>query len=211
MMPRKEEAVPSSVQLAQNIMTRLGDFSAMTEQDDLYSNIQALAQTFISVGKGAGHCICITYLPRLNSYRFSQMWCTQGFIFLFRNACLSFIYCCCHAAGDLKEFPAEISELLVKCLSQLSVQVPILCSLLALIQAQEPAFAAQVVERLQQRYLLAVAEDDVPTAKLLLRSVACLTSCGGFEVEGSGGLVEVLEALLVQLNKGMCAYLCVYC
>lgn len=51
MMPRKEEPVPSSVLLAQQIMTRLGDFSAMTEQDDLYSNIKALAQTFITVGE----------------------------------------------------------------------------------------------------------------------------------------------------------------
>ena len=51
MMPRKEEPVSTSVQLAQQIMTRLGDFSAMTEQDDLYSNIKALAQTFITVGE----------------------------------------------------------------------------------------------------------------------------------------------------------------
>ncbi len=51
MMPRKEEVIPTSVQLAQQIMTRLGDFSAMTEQDDLYSNIKALAHTFVNVGE----------------------------------------------------------------------------------------------------------------------------------------------------------------
>lgn len=93
----------------------------------------------------------------------------------------------------------------MKCLSQLSLQVPILASLLALIHAEEPAFTAQVGERLQQRYLQAVAEDDIPTAKLLLRSVACLTLCGVFEVEGSGGLVEVLQVLLVEVNKGTVA------
>ena len=51
MMPRKEEVIPTSVQLAHQIMTRLGDFSAMTEQDDLYANIKALAHTFVNVGK----------------------------------------------------------------------------------------------------------------------------------------------------------------
>jgi len=58
MMPRKEEVVPTSVQLAYQIVTRLSDFSAMTESDDLYSNIKALAHTFVSVGKSL---ICIAF------------------------------------------------------------------------------------------------------------------------------------------------------
>lgn len=55
MMPRKEEVVPTSVQLAHQIVTRLSDFSAMTESDDLYANIKALAHTFVSVGKSFLH------------------------------------------------------------------------------------------------------------------------------------------------------------
>lgn len=51
MMPRKEEPMVSNVLLAQQIMTRLGDFSAMGEQDDLYGNVKALAQTFVAVGE----------------------------------------------------------------------------------------------------------------------------------------------------------------
>ena len=50
-MPRKEEAMPVRVQLAYQIVTRLGDYSSMTEQDDVLSNIQALAGTFVSVGE----------------------------------------------------------------------------------------------------------------------------------------------------------------
>jgi hypothetical protein len=96
----------------------------------------------------------------------------------------------------LKEFPEEIAGLFVKCFSQLSVQSPLLASVLALVHSREASFSALVVERLQQRLLAAVAEDDVPSAKLLLRSVACLAGCGIFEVEGAGGLLDCLNGLL---------------
>lgn len=51
MMPRKEEAIPDQVQLAQQIMTRLSDFSAMSEEDDVYANIKALTNTIVTVGE----------------------------------------------------------------------------------------------------------------------------------------------------------------
>jgi hypothetical protein len=92
--------------------------------------------------------------------------------------------------------------LFTKCLSQLSVQVPILASLLALVHTQEPQFTGLVADKLQQRLLQAAAEDDVPTAKLVLRSVACLAACGSFAVEGNGGLLELLQDLLSVLTTG---------
>ena len=49
-MPRKEEEVPTAVKLAQQLMTRVGDFSALGEDDDMYTNVKALASTFASVG-----------------------------------------------------------------------------------------------------------------------------------------------------------------
>jgi hypothetical protein len=105
-------------------------------------------------------------------------------------------------AGDLQQYPEEISGLFTKCLSQLSVQIPTLASLLALIHAQEPQFAGLVADKLQQRLLQAAAEDDVPTAKLVLRSVACLAASGCFAAEGSGGLLELLQDLLAVLTTG---------
>jgi hypothetical protein len=105
-------------------------------------------------------------------------------------------------SGDLSEFPEEISELFVKCFSQLSVQTPIFASLLALIHAQTPDFTAVVARKLQARYLQAVSSDAVPTAKLLLRAVACLAACGSFALEGQGGLVEVLQSLLDIVTRG---------
>lgn len=90
----------------------------------------------------------------------------------------------------------------MKCFSQLSVQTPIIASLLALVHTHEPDFTAQVADKLQARYLLAVAQDEVVTAKLLLRAVACLTSALSFAVEGPGGLVEILAPLLAALTQG---------
>lgn len=153
MMPRKEEEVPTAVKLAQQLMTRVGDFSALGEDDDMYTNVKALASTFASV-------------------------------------------------GDLTEFSEEISTLFVKCFCLLSVQSPIFSALLALVHTQEAKFAALVAEKLQHRYLQAVSEDDVVTAKLVLRAVACLQACGSFQAEGAGGLLEVLQGLLTPVSEG---------
>jgi len=106
------------------------------------------------------------------------------------------------AAGDLKAFPAEISDLMVNCFSQLSVQTPIMASMLALIHTHEPEFTALVADKLQTRYLQAVAQDDVVVAKLLLRAVTCLAGALTFAVEGNGGLVEILTPLLTDLTQG---------
>ena len=82
------------------------------------------------------------------------------------------------------------------------MQTPILASLLALIHQQEPAFSSEVVSKVSARLLQALREDDVPTAKLLLRAVACLANCNSFAVGGEGGLAEVLRTLLAVLQSG---------
>ncbi len=102
----------------------------------------------------------------------------------------------------MKAFPAEISDLMVKCFSQLSVQTPIMASMLALIHPHEPEFTALVADKLQTRYLQAVAQDEVVVAKLLLRAVTCLAGALTFAVEGNGGLVEILTPLLTGLTQG---------
>ena len=51
MQERREEPIPTQVKLAQQIVGRLGDYSSMTEDDDLVANIQALAGIFTTVGK----------------------------------------------------------------------------------------------------------------------------------------------------------------
>lgn len=50
MVEHKAAVLPVQVQMAKQILTRLGDFSAMTEIDDLASNIKQLAELLVSLG-----------------------------------------------------------------------------------------------------------------------------------------------------------------
>lgn len=50
MIPRKLPDVPENVKTIQAILTKLGDFTIMTEEDDLNQNIQDLAKVFAEVG-----------------------------------------------------------------------------------------------------------------------------------------------------------------
>ena len=51
MIEHQAEVLPAALIMAKQILSRLGDYSAMTEEDDVLSNIQALAGLLISVGK----------------------------------------------------------------------------------------------------------------------------------------------------------------
>jgi hypothetical protein len=51
MMERKEVIIPAEVMMAKQILSRLGDYSAMAEEDDVVSNIRALAGLLVSLGK----------------------------------------------------------------------------------------------------------------------------------------------------------------
>lgn len=147
MMEHVEEPCPEQVLLVKQMITRVGDFSQMTEEDDLILNLKSLADILVTV-------------------------------------------------GDIKEFAAEISDLFLKCLTQLSVQVSILATLLALIYKQDPEFPTLVVERLSQRIITALGEGDIWVCKIALRTVACLSSCNCISVEQSGGLADVLDTFL---------------
>lgn len=50
-MEHQEVAVAPEVALAKQILSRLGDYSAMTEEDDLTANIKALAGLLVTLGK----------------------------------------------------------------------------------------------------------------------------------------------------------------
>lgn len=51
MVPKAETPMPTQVKLAMKVITTLGNYSEMTEQDDVVANIKALANIFLSVGK----------------------------------------------------------------------------------------------------------------------------------------------------------------
>ena len=50
-MEHQEVAIAPEVAMAKQILSRLGDYSAMTEEDDLIANIKALAGLLVTLGE----------------------------------------------------------------------------------------------------------------------------------------------------------------
>jgi hypothetical protein len=78
--------------------------------------------------------------------------------------------------GDLNKYANEIGDIFIKCFSQLSVQIPILCTLLSLIARENSSFAALVVSKLFTEMIMSLKSGDVIVARNHLRSFACLTA-----------------------------------
>ncbi len=65
MVEHREDALPPQVEMAKQVLTRLGDFSAMSDDDDdLVSNIRALANLLVSIGTSR-HCV-LTHTPPID-------------------------------------------------------------------------------------------------------------------------------------------------
>lgn len=79
-------------------------------------------------------------------------------------------------SGDLNKYATEIADIFIKCFSQLSVQIPILCTLLSLIARENSSFAALVVSKLFSEMVMSLKSGDVIVARNHLRSFACLTA-----------------------------------
>ena len=152
--------LPNEVLLARQIITRLGDYSQMSEEDlrDLNENIKGLAGIFISV-------------------------------------------------GDLYKYPEEFTSLFINCLSSLSVQMPILVTLIAAIYAQELTetsenkvyFSEGVIVAVKDRFISSLRESSFSTSKLLLRSLCCLSLTGCLSGQS---ISTILNILLSAASKG---------
>lgn len=102
--------------------------------------------------------------------------------------------------GDLTSFSNEMSDLFVKCLSQLSPQIPIVASLLALIHKSDSVFGQHSFDKLALNFIQSISKNQILTAKLNLRAIACLTACQIFPVIGSNSLSSIIF-LLLDINK----------
>eukprot|EP01034_Spumella_vulgaris_P023991 gene23991-30278_t len=143
-----DEVEEEQVNLAKKVLTTIGNFSEMSEDDDVNQNIKALADIMLSV-------------------------------------------------DDLKEYANEISDIFVKCFSTLSLQSPIIATILSLIHVKNQTFTTLVVNKLQTRLLSALSEDDVITSKNILKTIACMASSYAF----MGGVQAVYHILPVE-NEG---------
>ncbi len=58
MVPKAEAPQPQQVKLAMKVLTTLGNYSEMAEDDDVVANIHALAGIFLSVGELCFSLLC---------------------------------------------------------------------------------------------------------------------------------------------------------
>jgi len=153
MIEHVDPPMPEAVQMAKQLLTRLGDYSVMTDEDDVVGNIKALANVMVSVGDIAN------------------------------------------------ENADSIADLTLQCLTKLSVQVPTISTLIALIYKENGSFPRLILDKLSLSLISSLGEDDVPTSKMTLRALACLCSCGTLSVDGTGGFADTINSFLAIVEQ----------
>ena len=110
---------------------------------------------------------------------------------------------CIVELGDLTTFSRDISDLFVKCFSQLSPQVPIISTLLVLIGRSDRVFPNLVLEKLLENLSFALEDDNIIVAKLNFRAIACLAAAGLIQLVGPDSFANVLLFLYEIVNKSI--------
>jgi hypothetical protein len=110
----------------------------------------------------------------------------------------------------LRDNPDGLADLLVKCMSKLSVQSPICATLLAAIYADERedrrhpcrTLVCTVVDELQRLVLSSLKDNDIRRAKLALRSLSILARLRVVPVDGTCGIGQMISVLLDVIEGG---------
>ena len=110
------------------------------------------------------------------------------------------------SSGDLDSFADEYSDLFVKSFGQLSIQVPIVSTLLALISKSNREFVTLVLDKLCFICTLSITEGDILVSKLTLRCLASLCSCNVLAVQGEGGLISIITPLLALMDQALAEF-----
>jgi hypothetical protein len=96
----------------------------------------------------------------------------------------------------LSVYPEEISDIFIQCFTTLSIQVPIIATLLAVIFKSDATFPIIVIEKLGSKLLQSLSDDDVQVSKLVLRAIASLSASNCMVLSGPGSINSVLETFL---------------
>lgn len=96
----------------------------------------------------------------------------------------------------MKEFGLPYVEFLLKCCKELSIQIPILSSYIALLVKGDSDFGVLFQQGLVTEIGKAIEHDEVATLKLLLKTAACLASSKCLTVDASTGLISILSPIL---------------
>ena len=108
--------------------------------------------------------------------------------------------------GDISLFDSEISDVFVKALSTLSVEIPILVTFLSLLYQKNSSFLSILFTKLTASLLESLSSNSVKgifSAKMQLRSLVCFAVTGIISVEE---MIQILEIFLSSSSSFM-AYL----
>lgn len=100
------------------------------------------------------------------------------------------------STNDLKQFRDDMSELFTKCMSQLSVQGPLIATLLALISKSNNEFPLFVVKKMVSTMHGNIARGEILHAKLTLRCLCVLASVGALALTGEGGFESLIGTIV---------------
>lgn len=104
--------------------------------------------------------------------------------------------------GDLKTFVDDISDLMVKCFSQLILQTPVIATLLSLIFKSESSFSVLVLQKLVRQLTRALKEGDIILARNHLRACASLASAGSLHMSGGeGSMIQLLSVFVDEAER----------
>lgn len=101
---------------------------------------------------------------------------------------------------DLTTSRDDIAELFSKFLCELSVECPVIATLVALISKSNRGFTGVLLERLSYIFVESLQEDNTLLSKLCLRAYACMTAAKMLSPES---MVHILQPLLAVASESL--------
>lgn len=108
--------------------------------------------------------------------------------------------------GDLARLPDDMSKLFIQCLTHLPLQIPVVATVLGLINTTNTYhdFVMLVVNNLSLQLEHSLNEINIPKAKLILRSLACLAACGTVSTDSFVLLLSnIYDSLQLEISENM--------
>lgn len=103
-------------------------------------------------------------------------------------------------SGDLSRYPEDISNTFVKCFCQLTMQAPVIATLLSIIARSNREFIELVLQKTLTQFNASLKSGDVLVARNLFRVLSCLASTNTISLEGgvepnSSGFIDLIKLL----------------
>lgn len=103
--------------------------------------------------------------------------------------------------GEHTDIESDIADVLTKAFASLSLEIPAVATVVAVVYGTNQGFMHQLLGKMTALLCTSLSGGDkgvrgVFTAKMLLKSLSCLVCCKVVAIEGDGGIVSLLNALI---------------